>query len=297
MLDVARYEQQNQAVNERISGLRNERLLPHYVESGGEGDDDASEADPEPQPSLPLVKQTKKAKNAHAAKNQNENGSRSAFRTLFTLAALGSLLAWTYQYRQESVKIGFCDADNDTNSVIRSKQERILRAENCRADRNQLHRDYPEDHSWTPCDNEHEIPLPLIPVPHDCAPCPSHARCSDGKIVGCNGEYILESHPLSALNPYISGLPGIGPVAFPPSCELDYKRRAQVGEIAKAVEGALAKRKGDVVCGVVGKGDKSKSDIERFGLQEQDLQARFAGKVRGNVLFGRINEALTLTFD
>ena len=105
--------------------------------------------------------------------------------------------------------------------------------------------------------------------------------CADGKVLGCQGDYILEPNPLlDWLNPALNGLPGLGPVAFPPSCELDVKTKAQIGEIAKKVEERLAVRKGEVVCAGRGpRGKEKRSEVERFGVSEDELYGHFVKMV------------------
>ena len=136
------------------------------------------------------------------------------------MAVLG-FLVWAYQYQQQSAPLGYCDPNVASNSIIRSRETRLIKAAECVHDRHvRREKDALRDDQLTHCPNEHELPLlDFVPRAQSCTPCPSHAVCADGKVLGCQGDYILEPNPLlDWLNPTLNGLPGLGPVAFPPSC-------------------------------------------------------------------------------
>ena len=198
------------------------------------------------------------------------------------MAVLG-FLVWAYQYQQQSAPLGYCDPNATSNSIIRSRETRLIKAAECVHDRHvRREKDALRDDQLTHCPNEHELPLlDFVPRAQSCTPCPSHAVCADGKVLGCQGDYILEPNPLlDWLNPALNGLPGLGPVAFPPSCELDVKTKAQIGEIAKKVEERLAVRKGEVVCAGRGpRGKEKRSEVERFGVSEDELYGHFVKMV------------------
>ena len=202
------------------------------------------------------------------------------------LMALLAFLLWAYQFQQQSIPLGYCDPATSSNSIIRAKEARLVKANACVTEREVKRRDQavPDDQLQV-CPYETELPLiGFVPRADKCTPCPSHAMCKDGSVNGCQGDYILEPHPLlDWLNPALSGLPGVGPVAFPPTCELDVKTKAQIGEIAKKVEERLASRKGEVVCAGGAsrrkhKGDK-KSEAELFGIGEEELFQHFVRMV------------------
>lgn len=199
------------------------------------------------------------------------------------MMALLAFLTWAYQFQQQSVPLGYCDPASASNSIIRAKEVRLVKATECMIEREARRRDHavPDD-QLSACPYEAELPLVgFVPRPDKCTPCPSHALCQDGKVTGCKGEYILEPHPLlDWLNPVLSGLPGVGPVAIPPTCELDVRTKAQIGEIAKKVEERLAGRKGETICagGRKNKGDK-RSEVEKFGIDEEQLFQHFVRMV------------------
>lgn len=201
-----------------------------------------------------------------------------------TMALLGFLI-WVYQFQQQSVPLGYCDPGTSTNSIIRAKEVRLVKASACVAERQTKTREQAGSGAELQvCPYETELPLfDFVPRADKCTPCPSHALCEDGKVEGCQGEYILEPHPvLNWLNPVLGGLPGVGPVVFPPTCELDIRTKAQIGEIAKKVEERLATRKGEVVCnggGLKRKSKDGKSEVERFGIGEEELFQHFVRMV------------------
>lgn len=205
---------------------------------------------------------------------------------LFSLLAM---LVWAYNYQRSSLSLGYCDTNSSSNSIIKAKHNRINQAEMCVADRREWANENPEiakSQPWPTCEFEHELPIlgtEFLPRSSQCAACPAHAECSDGKIMHCQGEYILEPSLLNPLNTILNGLPGVGPVAFPPTCELDIKTRAQVAEIAKAVEAWLAMKKGQAVCSGVGSpgghSDRAGSDGEKWGVSEEEIFSMFSKRV------------------
>ncbi|KZT68959.1 hypothetical protein DAEQUDRAFT_727125 [Daedalea quercina L-15889] len=130
-------------------------------------------------------------------------------------------------------------------------------------------------------------PLALFPLPHPetCTPCPRHATCTPSS-VACESGYIPRSHPFlyyvpvpdasppgqlsettftrprsllsadvdvpelaySAVSALFDGLPGLGPVAFPPRCVVDVRRRRYLNAMAKNIEGHLSGERGRRLC-------------------------------------------------
>jgi len=100
------------------------------------------------------------------------------------------------QYKMEAAPIGFCDTGKATNVILADEISKRKEIEGCHA-------------QWTGEGNpDHCSPLPLIPLPH-----------------------------LISLIPYAStlanGLPGFGPVAFPPKCIIDETRKKNIGALGK----------------------------------------------------------------
>lgn len=291
--DVQEWEGYNNAVGDRLGGLTESQ----EGQSGGgsESGDDELESEEEVRALAKVEKKGKevtkvvKDKSKAVVKKTSGSGIGPAGRTLAVLGMMFAVLAWAHQYQQESARFGYCDTNKETNSIIRTKQDHLLRAANCVADRSTLIRESPLQ-SGEPiphCEWEQELPmLPFLPTPEACTACPSHAICDAGRIIGCQGDYILEPHLLDSLSPILNGLPGFGPVAFPPTCELDVKTKHRIGQIAKAVEAELAKTRGERVC--YG-GKRVGSEVEKFGEEEGVLRRKYAAKVSWMVIVGDVS--------
>jgi hypothetical protein len=284
--DVTAY---NRAVETRLAGLRKQDRRSESEEP--EGDSIVVHVpmkEEKQEVKTSVVRTSKKAKPETALVKPQKDGMRSDYKIGFSvLFGLGAILHWVFQFQQSSVGLGYCDNDRDTNSIIRTKRERLIKAQNCVTDREQRLLEDPLEvgESRPTCAFEQDLPLfSFVPTPESCAACPEHAVCENGQITTCLGEYILEPSSLNWLGPVLNGLPGFGPVAFPPSCEFDVKKRAQVAEIARAVHGKLAVRKGEVLCGSrVGR--VKGGEIERFGLSESELYEAFVKKVSSAARF------------
>lgn len=141
-----------------------------------------------------------------------------------------------------------------------------------------------------------------IPSPNACTPCPDHAQCSQNSIV-CDSGYIIRPHPvlgflpfpmansLNSLQPHLQpiaptrailsgvsavfdGLPGFGPVAFPPHCVVDPRRKKHIGVLGKAVEAVLGQERGKRLCAgdTVPVKDESGGEAKRWGLELSALK-------------------------
>ena len=187
------------------------------------------------------------------------------------------------KYKRESASIGFCDAGSNSSRALQEFQTRISAIEPCvRANRTFL--DMPSEllDAITAKDGSSCPPLALITLPHPsvCAPCPEYASCSQ-HMVTCNNGYLLRPHPILALlSPFgtapsapvelvwnfisevTDGLPGLGPVAFPPHCIEDPRRKRHIGALGKAIEALLGQERGRRVCAGAEEGQLTLSDSE-----------------------------------
>ncbi|KAI0637052.1 Man1-Src1p-C-terminal domain-containing protein [Trametes polyzona] len=154
---------------------------------------------------------------------------------------------------------------------------------------------------------------PLVPFahPNQCSPCPKHATCTPNSVI-CENGFILRPHPLlavlpvpythkeahSALQTYerpsgidtesdvprfiysvlssaLDGLPYFGPVAFPPRCVEDPRRKRHIGVLGKAIESILANERGRRLCDGVGvgvpEGDEA-TEAQRWGIEVEKLR-------------------------
>lgn len=141
-----------------------------------------------------------------------------------------------------------------------------------------------------------------IPSPNACTPCPEHAQCSHNNIV-CDSGYIIRPHPvlgflpfpmtnslnsplpplqpiaptraiLSGVSTVFDGLPGFGPVAFPPHCVVDPRRKKHIGVLGKAVEAVLGQERGKRLCAgdTIPVKDENGGEAKRWGLEISALK-------------------------
>ncbi len=194
---------------------------------------------------------------------------RSAFLLRF-LAVIASLLVYVVvgPYKAQSAALGYCDTDSNTSDALERLRTRYAAVEACNRDnRTSLYLPTPGVEE-EPCP-----PPPLLPlIPDECTPCPEHATCTPDS-VSCERGFLLRPHPLLAfislpssntLSPHsqlspsanavlkfvatLDGMPGIGPVALPPRCVEDPKRKRHIGVLGKAIEAVLGLERGKRLC-------------------------------------------------
>jgi hypothetical protein len=178
----------------------------------------------------------------------------------FALLLLLGSFAWTYKV--ESRAFGFCDAGSNTNEAL--EKERAFRFAVAACNKDNRTTLYDSSADPRPCPPD---PLPW-PVPDRCTPCPSHAICNRHSI-SCLPGYELKSHPVfgfmrpvadrslasasssdpvevvwSVISYVLDGFPGLGSVAFPPSCHPDPK----VGALGKGILAILGQERGKRLC-------------------------------------------------
>jgi Man1-Src1p-C-terminal domain len=201
------------------------------------------------------------------------NGSSRWFLRFLTSVCLLVAIGVTYDYKTHSAPIGFCDTGKDTNAALESGRQYWAAVESCNKENRSVLYSPDMDSDGTPCPL-----LNPVPRPDNCTPCPKHATCSQ-HTVACETGYVVRPHPLLSFLPrpstststswafpdkwdadfsvdYIwqgisliaDGLPGMGPVAFPPRCAEDPKRKRHIGALGKAVESLLGQERGRRVC-------------------------------------------------
>lgn len=191
--------------------------------------------------------------------------------TLFVLA-LSVLSGW---YKTESAPIGYCDTGSQSNDVLLELRKKREEIEACYAE-------HSKDGKRDSCPS-----LPLVPLPHPetCTPCPAHAACSRFS-VRCDDGYILSPHPLSRV-PYLSelanGLPGLGPIAFPPRCVDDELRKKHIGRLGKLIDNTLAETRGNRICsGVDPEKPVDGGEARKWGFDYEDLKNSLYRKEHNN---------------
>lgn len=75
-----------------------------------------------------------------------------------------------------------------------------------------------------------------------------------------------------AIGMVANGLPGFGPVALPPRCVEDPKRKRHIGALGKAIEALLAQERGRKLCSGI-----SPKEVKVDGENEQLIEARTWG--------------------
>lgn len=201
----------------------------------------------------------------------------------FVLGMVGIIvLTAVGQYKNESMAIGYCDTGSSTNSKIQARLELQKEIKECQRRMLQNSTDGQVHHDQDPHCNDI---IPFMPLPHptSCTPCPDHARCSSRAIV-CETAYVQRPHALAGI-PLLSGacngLPGLGPIAFPPRCIPDSKRRKSVSAISKNIESVLARVRGDRVCAGFQRPREGQSDAAAFGLSLEELRSVMVDRAKG----------------
>lgn len=201
-------------------------------------------------------------------------------------AILLPLLLWLSNWKASSSSIGYCDTALPSNAIAVAREIRRSDAAACydlRAE--QKIAGVPAD-QLVSCDYAALPLIPFLPQPTACAPCPPHAECENGRIVACEPEYLLADSPLAFLEPVLGGLPGVGPMAFPAKCRPDTEKKRYIGEMARELEGFLARARGGVECARQdkGRGKEGEGEGRVYGLKEEDLRGVF--EPRRDVSFG-----------
>lgn len=176
---------------------------------------------------------------------------------LSILAGILSLLNW---YRDQSLKLGYCDTGASSNAQTRDKQiERLLEAETGAGSFGDRFGQVVEATSM----------LGLLP---DCAICPAHAICERGKISRCDADYVLTQ---SSLGHHVHSWV---PMFMRPRCLPDTAKLVKIVETANEINQILRVRRGEVVCGLGISGREegatvgNAEDVKTFGVAEVALR-------------------------
>ncbi|KAI0256916.1 Man1-Src1p-C-terminal domain-containing protein [Lactifluus subvellereus] len=219
------------------------------------------------------------------------------------LAVVAALLVYLVvgPYKSQSAALGYCDTDSNTNDFLERLRTRNAALEACnRENRTSL---------YLPSPGVEEEPCPAPPLlpffPDECTPCPEHAACTPDS-VSCEHGYLLRPHPLlafislpssntlfpdSQLSPSANavlkfvaatfdGMPGLGPVSFPPRCVEDPKRKRHIGVLGKAIEAVLGLERGKRLCAgeVPLVQDTEGGEAKRWGMHFDALREAMKAK-------------------
>ncbi|KAI0064600.1 hypothetical protein BV25DRAFT_1800192 [Artomyces pyxidatus] len=235
-------------------------------------------------------------------------------RTLTVFAGL-ALYAFVLPYKRQSAAIGFCDTGTKTNAVLETLRTRNAAIEACNRE-NRTHLYLPSTDSQANEENQALCPPPpFIPwFPDECTPCPEHAVCTRDSVTCTNG-FLLRPHTvlsflpfphtntvnpaiphatlspvtegvLNAVTTVLDGLPSLGPVALPPRCVEDPKRKKHIGVLGKAIEAVLGQERGKRVCAseVPEVKDELGGEAKRWGMDMDALRAAMKKKTAPQLL-------------
>ena len=229
-----------------------------------------------------------------ATKSKHKGSGLNLFVQLIGLVAIGLVSTFGYDYKVKSASIGFCDTGKDTNDALAVFRERHLAMKECNFEhRPKLWADDREDNP--------DCPLPIF-SPDGCTTCPKHSTCTQHTVT-CETGYLIRPHPLlsflprpststsmswsfseqwepdypvdyvwKAIGSVANGLPGFGPIALPPRCVEDPKRKRHIGALGKAIEAFLAQERGRKLCAGI-----SPNEVKVDGENEQLIEARAWG--------------------
>ncbi|KAI0302261.1 Man1-Src1p-C-terminal domain-containing protein [Russula brevipes] len=226
------------------------------------------------------------------------------------LVVLASFLAYLIvgPYKAQSAALGYCDTGSKTNDILERLRTRNTAIEACnRENRTSL---------YLPTPSVEEVPCPAPPLlpffPDECTPCPEHATCTPNS-VSCEHGFLLRPHPLlsfislppsDTLSPHsqlapssnavlkviattLDGMPGLGPVALPPRCVEDPKRKRHIGVLGKAIEAVLGLERGKRLCvsEVPPIQDTEGGEAKRWGMHldalREAMKAKTAPQLQG----------------
>ncbi|PWN28256.1 hypothetical protein BDZ90DRAFT_231252 [Jaminaea rosea] len=186
------------------------------------------------------------------------------------------MAVWYLWYAKESHAIGYCDTGTSTHTNSYLNQQAAQR---------QL-RKSSDDQTLV------DLVVPSFLQP-GCTPCPAHAHCSSGALLGCESdEYVLRPALLSHL-------PGVARRSVPhgwqaSSCRTDSRRLELIDELADEIFRRVAGHVGGVICGrakpsakllkyTFGTKNAAAAGPEwRRALLASDLRAQLREATRGN---------------
>jgi len=246
-------------------------------------------------------------------KSKHKSSGLNLFLRFIGLVTIGLVSTFGYDYKVKSASIGFCDTGKDTNDPLVAIRERYAAMKECNFEhRPKLWADDREDNP--------DCPLPIF-SPDSCTPCPRHSACTQHTVT-CETGYLIRPHPLLSFLPrpstatsmswsfpeqwepdypvdYVwkaiglvaNGLPGFGPIALPPRCVEDPKRKRHIGALGKAIEAFLAQERGRKLCAGI-----SPKEVNVDGENEQLTEARTWGVGIDN-LKGLLREKTAVSAD
>lgn len=165
-------------------------------------------------------------------RRRQQRGSKSLgdylVTSFYTLAFVG-LLSWIVWYARETRALGYCDTSSDTNAIVEDRRLTAL--------------------AFAQASNETVEDIRILPARFQptCTPCPAHASCAHGKVLGCSSDdWVLQPNLRSHIPLARFFLP-LSTTA--PRCYPDTQKLVLASELAQAISHMLAEFKGEIVCG------------------------------------------------
>lgn len=202
--------------------------------------------------------------------HDSENVQTARGLVWFLIAVL--TISWSVWFATESRTVGFCDMGSDSNALLSQRaleQQRAQRA---------------IDEGDDKANISLRVPMALRPT---CLPCPPHAICQGGALVGCESSDFILQHSILAQLPLVKTIAPLSMTA--PSCSPDQQKVLLAADLADEIESRLRIWKGHVQCrrasariATSGKGVSGKAF---YGLPKEELYLDLKEEVgRGSVL-------------
>ncbi|KAJ1030432.1 hypothetical protein NDA16_001341 [Ustilago loliicola] len=198
---------------------------------GAEADEEDFDLDAFTSPSA-LAKMRILRRQKDKQRRREQRGGKSLgdylINSIYTLAFIG-ILSWIVWYARETRALGFCDTNSDTNAIVEDRRLTAL--------------------AFAQASNETVEDTTILPTRFQptCTPCPPHANCADGKVIGCSSDdWVLQPNLRSHI-PLANFFLPLSTTA--PRCYPDTQKLVLASELAQAISHMLAEFKGEIVCG------------------------------------------------
>lgn len=279
--DLAIYQQRNEDVQNKIARVISIENRPAAEKKNQVSTQPVTESISSDE--VLVVQHTREGGSSNAlVRHRRPDSSASKYLSqLMFILLLSVLTPVLREWQAQSNHIGFCDTGNNVNNLLLRERQSGRKRLECKNEK--------IDNPEAACQLEQESFFDIVGIaPDSCTPCPEHAICENGQLARCQSGYqLVPDWRRNSVTKYLlDGFPGAGPVAFPPSCQIDFKRKALGARIAKEIESDLAKRHGDVICSQglwSGDNSASKLDVVRDGMTEQELKRMLFAKVCDNL--------------
>ena len=201
------------------------------ADAGTEADEEDFDVDTFMSPSaLAKMRTLRRKKDKQRRRDQRAGKSLSEHlvSSIYSLVFIG-LLAWIAWYARQTRALGFCDTNSNTNAIVEDRRLTAL--------------------AYAEANNETVEDLAILParLQPTCTPCPAHAECAHGKVLGCSSDDWVLQPSLRSHIPLANFFLPLSQTA--PRCYPDTQKLVLASELAQAISHMLADFKGEIVCG------------------------------------------------